>query len=494
MSKERGFSVRIQLDTRIGIGLTRTGQTSWLVDELTTAAAEEILPDVFRRQVAAEGGNLTWIVPDDQVRTALFTLPDLKKGELDRGVSGMAARQEKCKPEELVISWRSLGKHAEPGGEPGHEVVSLVMRRENREEHLQLATGLGVKPACMLPGYSVLDQMFRLVGPPVPDGGAWTLVYLDGEHNFLNISSPESLILTRALPVKLAEGQEQTEYLDRLATEIDRSRFFIRQGARNPEISQILVCGDPELAIPMVDHLNEEGSITAVHWAAEHMFSHQGEPVRIEYLIPLLGAALALESTPHNLLDRRRRVMGARGKRRLMLAGTAAAVGLVPMVLAGSMLTARIQETYLMRAGQRLESARIDAQAAAEVYKTSRLISNQELCLDWLEHQRLDGESLLTQLAGITPDKVVFSNLRIWERETGGIGLEIIGDSMGKSAEAAQATYLDFQKALAGMKVLEGFEEPRVLEIDSVRKAGGVTPQTHFTLDIEIAPRAQEKS
>ena len=495
MSHARGFSVRIQRDTRIGIGLTRTGKTSWLVDNLTVAAAEEPLPDAFRRAISEQGGDLAWIVPDEQVRTVLITMPSLKGRELKRGVLGMAARQEKCSPDELVVSWRSLGTRVEPGGEPGMDLVSLVMARGDRDEHLQLAESMGVKPTCLLPGYSILDQMFRLAGPPVPDGGAWTLVYLGRQENFLNISSPESLLLTRTLPANLSDDQDPTDYLERLATEIDRSRFFIRQGANNPEIRQVVVCGEPELAVSLVEHLNAEGSIAAVHWAAEHLFSHEGEASQTEFLIPLLGAALALESPRHNLLDRRRRrFLGRRGRRRLMLAGTAAAVGMVPMIMAGSVLTARIQETYLTRARQRLETARIEAQQAAEIYKTNKLLSNQELCLDWLDHRRLDVESLLSQLADAAPEKVVFRNMRVWEGEDGSVRLEIIGDSKGSSSEEAQATYLAFQQSLVDLKALEGFREPRVLEIESVRKGGSVTPMTRFTLDLEIAPRAPEAS
>ncbi len=495
MSKTRGFSVRIQQETRVGIGLTRTGKASWLVDDLTVAAAAESLPAEFCRQVSEGKGGLTWVVPDDQVRAVLLTLPPLKGKELKRGVLGMAARQEKCKPEELVLSWRSLGSHNEPGAEPGQDLVSLVMSQEDRRDHLESAELMGIRPSCILPGYSILDQMFRLAGPPVPEGGAWTMVYLGGDENFLNISSSESLLLTRSLPVNLTEGQDEKEYFERLATEIDRSRFFIRQGTHNPEIQQIVVCGDPALAEPLVDHLNENGAITAVHWAAEHLFSHHGDLVQTEYLIPLLAAALAMEKPLFNLsAGGRRKLLGARGQRRLILAGTAAAVGFVPMVLVGSLLTARIQETYLTRAKERLEVAKVEALDAAEIYKASRLLDNQELCLNWMEHQRLDVQELLSQLAGVTPDNVVFQNLRVWEGDEGKIKLQITGDSKGKSAEAAQASYLDFQKSLAGLKALEGFEEPRVLEIESIRKEGKVTPQTRFTLDLEIAPRAQEPS
>ncbi|PJA76841.1 hypothetical protein CO151_01500 [bacterium CG_4_9_14_3_um_filter_65_15] len=496
MSKEQGYCLRIQRDIRIGIGLVRTGTSSWILDDVTTAAASDPLPGWFQQNVSAGGNHLTWMVPDEDVRAVMLSLPLLKGQELQRGVLGTVARQEKRSPEDLVVSWRVLGERKEPGGETAQDLVSLVMHRGSRDENLELAKGLDVSPSCMLPSYAVLDEMFRLAGPPVPDSGAWALVYLGRDENFLNISSAASLLLTRALPVNLGDDQDQQGFLARLGTEIDRSRFFIRQGANSPEIQQVVVCGDPDLANPLVDHLNSQDSgLIAVHWAAEHLFSHNGQPVATEFLLPALGAALALESPAHNLLEvRRRRLLGSKARRRIMLAGTAAAVGLVPMVLAGSVLTARINENYLTKAKLRLEEARTEAQQAAEVYKTSRLLDNQELCLDWKDHERLDVHVLLSQLAKAAPEDVVFRNVRILDGEQGGFKLQIVGDSRGKNAETAQASYLEFQGALNHLQALEGFTEPRILEIGSVRKGSAVTPLTRFSLDLEIAPRAPEQS
>ncbi len=496
MGKAMGYGLSIQEETRVGIGFTRTGKSSWLMADMTTAGAADPLPREFVGNVEQGGGNLTLVVPNELVRTVLLSLPPLKGKELKRGVLGMVARQEKCSPEELVVSWRVLGEHREPGGQPALDIMTLVMRSEDRDQMLAEAKALGVAPSCMLPGYMILDDMFRLAGPPVPGDGAWTLVYLGQGENFLNISSAESLLLTRSLPVNLEAEQDQEAFLGRLATEIERSRFFIRQGSHSPEIKQIVVCGDPALAQPLVNHLNgEDGGLTAIHWAAEHLFSNQGEPIATPLLIPALGAALALESPAQNILGTgRRRWLSAKARRRLMLAGTAAAMGMVPMVLSGSLLTRKIQENYLVQARQRLEAARVEAQQAAEVYKASRLLDNQQLCLDWKWKYRLDAQTLLDRLAAAAPDQVVFKSLRIFEGEQDGYKLQIIGDSRGPNAETAQAFYLDFQKSLSDLNDLAGFQEPRLMEIETIRHDGEATPLTHFTLDLEIAPRAEEKS
>ena len=495
-AKGKGYSLRIHRDLRVGVGVRKTGPRTWLVEYLTAAAADEPFPGDFRQQAAGGSVPLTMVAPDETARAVMISLPLLKGKELKQGVLGTVARQEKCAPGDLVVSWRVLGRHRDPAGEIQQDLVALVMSLSDRGELLQQATGLGLEPSRLLPGYAVLDEMFRLVGPAVPDGGAWALVYLGGDENFLNISSPESLLLTRSLPVNLDDSQDQDAFLERLATEIERSRFFIRQGAHSPDIRQVVVCGDPALAGPLAEHLNaEQGGQTAVHWTAEHLFSHQGDPVSTAYLLPALGAALSLEQTDLNLLDRgRRSLLGRKASRRLMLAGTAAAVGLVPMVLAGSVLTARIQENYLVKARQSLEEARVRAAEAAEIYKASRLLDHQQLCLDWKENQRLDVQSLLTQLAAAAPDPVVFRSVRVYAAEEGGYRLRITGDSLGDNAGQAQARYLRFQKALSGLEALEGFEEPRIMEIETARRGSAMTPLTHFTLDLEIAPRAQEQS
>ena len=489
MNKVQGFSIRVHKDTRIGVGLSRTGPRSWQVEELAAAGADAALPAGFLRGMNRYPANITWVAPDESVRSLLVSLPLLKGKELDRAIGGWVSRQEGKPIEDLALSWRPLGPSREKGAEARQDVYTLVMAMADRDEQSALAAALQVKPARILPGFVLLDQLFRLAGPEASDLKGWALVYLGDDENFLTISTRESMLLTRALPQDHSEGREMPQFLQRLATEIERSRFFVRQGSQSPDVQRVIVCGDPAQAGPLAALLNEQGAIGAVHWTAEDLFSWQGEPADPEYLIPLAGAALSLEKPEFNLLPMpRRSLLGTVGRRRVLVGTGALAAALVPLLVIGSVVTARIQAGYLEDAHHRLDQAQADARKAAEVYKTHRLLTAKEACLDWLARDRVDLESLLVKLSAITPDPVMFHDLRIWEGQDGLVRLHIEGDSRGKSAESAQSGYLDFQAALSGVEFLEKFREPRVLEIKTVTNKGESTPRTMFSLDLEIAP------
>lgn len=493
MSTVLGYGIRVDRSGRTGACVERAGKTQWTVREATSVGAEDEFPSTCVRTMAKHPGQTTWIVPDDLVKSLLIALPPLKGKELARAVTGWVARMESKQPADLALAWRAIGAPRDAGGERRQDVCCLAAGQQDLQEQIASAAALQMQPGRMLPGFAVLDQFYRLAGPQRDELAGWALVYLGPQENVLTIASSECLLLTRMLPFDHT-GQGTEQYLARLSTEIERSRFFVRQGAKSPETQKVIVCGQPALAARLVALLTAEGSVPAVHWQAEDHFRRDGTAVDPGLLLPLAAAALSLEKPAYNLLPApRTSLLGPTVRRRALVGIGAAAVAAVPLLVVGSLVTARIQSAYLQKARQRLEVAQGEARQAAEVYRAHRLLTARQACLTWLRQERPDLQGMLLQLAALAPAPITFDDLRIWEGEDGNVRVHLSGDSGGDSSAAAQRAFLEFQQALTTSTFLRGFREPRVLELKTVNEAGREAPQTLFSMDLELAPRTVQE-
>ncbi|MFH2052606.1 MAG: hypothetical protein ABIK96_09100 [bacterium] len=493
MSKNRGFSFRVHHRERVGIGLERTGPAAWKVVELTADRGDGFLPQGFLRGAGISRDRLTWVAPCDETRLLQLSLPPLKGKELNHAIKGWVARQENTTIEDVAVSYLSLGVARDQGGESRQEVVTLAMSVKDRQGHLTQAQAWDLHPGRMLPGYMVLDQFLRLVQPEGEKLEGWTLVYLGEQENFLTIANARSVLLHRGLPLDHSGGQDREQFFARLATEIERSRFFVRQGSQSADIQKVLVCGDPEQATLLTATLNAEGSVPAVHWEAEKHFSQGEDSPDTRHLVALAAAALSLEKPVFNLVSPARRgLLGRQGRRRALVAAGTLAAGVVPLLVVGSMVTSRIQAGYLEKAQARLETAKAEASAAAEVYKAHRLLTAKEACLEWKSRARTDLEGMLLELAAATPGPVLFRDLRVWEAVDGDIRMQLVGEAAGASAGQAQQSYLEFQDNLRRGDFLKGFQEPKVLEIRAMTQRGETTPKTMFTLELTLARKKGE--
>ena len=493
MSKNLGYSFRVHHGERVGIGLERIGPVAWKVVELTAERGDGFLPQVFLRGAGISRDRLTWVAPCDETRLLQLSLPPLKGKELNHAIKGWVARQENTTTDEVAVSYLSLGVAKDQGGETRQDVVTLAMSEKDRQDQLAQAQTCDLHPGRMLPGYMVLDQFLRLVQPDGERLEGWTLVCLGEQENFLTIANSRSVLLHRGLPLDHSAGQEREQFFARLATEIERSRFFVRQGSQSADIQKVLVCGDPEQASLLVATLNADGSVPAVHWEAEKHFSQGEGTPDARYLVVMAAAALSLERPVFNLVSPARRgALGRQARRRYLVAAGTVAAGVVPLLVAGSMVTSRIQTGYLEKAQASLETAKTEAMAAAEVYKAHRLLTAKEACLEWKSDARADLEGMLLELAAATPDPVLFRDLRLWEAVDGDIRMQLVGEAVGTSAGQAQQFHLEFQDNLRRGDFLKGFLEPKILEIRAVTQRGETTPKTMFTLDLTLARKKGE--
>ncbi len=483
MKKGTGFSIRVDQSEQTHAAVRKTGPQSWEVLDLGTAREGTPLPRAFVQGVSQYPRASTWLIPNDLAQVGVLPLPQLKGKELTRAVLGWVAREEKANVDSFAVSWHALPRSETAKKYDRQQVFALYA--EHKEIDVQLAgtTAQTAPPGRMLPPFMILDQFFRHTHPEGFPDGTWNLVYLGRHENFLVVGRQDCPLLTRALPFDLSEGHESDQYLDQLVTEIDRSGFYVRQTENSPEVAKIIVAGDPQLAARLVANLKNRTETPSETWDLAPYFSWGKREVSSESFIPLMAAALSLEPTPYNLLpEPKRSLLGPKARHRLLVATGSAAVALLPVILVGSTLTAKVQEGYLRKARERLDIARLDAQDAAEAYKKQRLQLTRQDYLTSFAASRPDLEAVLLEIGAMAPPEVRFRDLQITEDDLGKTRLILMGESGAPTSGQAQSAFIAFQKALDQAPFLETYMEPVRLEIDNDAHGTSDRPHTIFQL------------
>jgi len=293
----------------------------------------------------------------------------------------------------------------------------------------------------------------------------------------------------RALPADLSEGIDGEEYLQRLATEVDRSVFFARQTEFNPNVERIIVCGDATLAQGLVAHLKEETSVPAVYWDIAEMFESEGNQLSAKLMLPAMAAIMAGKKCRCNLLPKQPRILiGPVFQRRLLVAGSTAAAVVIPLLVVGGFLTSSIRDRYLERARLKLSQAQVKAEAAAEVYIAQRVLQDRERHILTLSENDQDYARVLLHLAALTPEEIVYKDLRLKETESGELVLLLSGESISRTVEVAQQSFLDFQAALNGSPILISTGEPGKLVIAAENAQGEKVKKVEFIMEYRVKP------
>jgi len=483
MKKKIGFSVRVDQQEQTLAAVSRSGPDSWNVDDLSTSKEGTKPPQQLLQPMVKNHESVTWLMPNDLATASVITLPPLKGKELTRAVTGYIARNEQGSAENFSISWNALASSGAKTENPRQLVFALYSEKKEINEQLGTPLALGIKPARMTTGFMVLDQFYRMTHPAGEITGALNLVFLGQHENFLVISRDDCPVLTRGLPFDLSEDGESEQYLDQLATEIDRSGFYVRQGEHSPSVAKIIVAGNPELADRLVNTLQIRSDIPAETWDISTHFQWGDRPIPSESFIPLMAAALSVEKFPYNLLPEiKRSFLGPKFRRRALVAAGSLAVALLPVLLLGGAVTAKVQEGYLEKANQRLDLARLEAEEAAEVYKKQRLLISQQNYIQTFLASRPDLESILLKIGSLAPAEVQFRDLRVNEDELGKTRLTITGESKAATSSQAHAAFIKFQQALEGSDFLVTYTEPIKLEINGESSGKDDNPRTVFRM------------
>lgn len=478
-------------------GILPRSEGSTLVEVQTVAADRWQL--MAREESSTEAGSrqllqrmrdaeatVAWLLPNNEVKSFVATFPRLGRKESQRAISGWVAREEGGAPADWAVQWRALrGDHSGARADT-QEIFLLYSAREFVDREVARAAEWGLKSQLMLPHYAVLAQFFRKYGPESGDLAGWNLVFLGHDESFLCISTRESLLLTRSLPVDLSEGADPNEYIGRLATEIDRSISFARQTEQNPDIQRVIVCGDQQRSEQLVSHMAHEISVPATFWNLDDHFEGVDFWEKPELRIVLIAAVLAGTGGEGSLGPQAgRQLLGRTGRRRALVGAGALCLGLVPLLVAGGWVTGRVQDTYLDRARSRMEQVADEARAAEQSYRTQRvLLARQQRIRRFLD-KNPDYQTVLLRIADLTPREVVYRDLRIRETADGRIFLELEGAASAKTAAQAQRAFLDLRSALAGCEFLSG-GEPEQVELHGEGEAGRPPHSTVFAMEYQL--------
>ena len=489
-----GYSVRVTDDENVLSAVTPLEPGLWAVDELVQARGATLPPEALIQVLARNSAGLTWLMPNDLAEPTLLKLPPLKGKELARAVTGTIDRQEKTEPGETFLSWQALASDSDAGGDPASQVFVLHARQEDIDGQMDHHLARTMRPQRLLPGYMVLDQFFRFTRCDPLEDNTWTLVYLGKQENFLVVGNHGSVILTRPLPFDLNEDAPGDQYIERLATEVERSGFFVKQGELGQGMDRTLVAGDPELAPALVKNLNERSGVPAEFWDISRSFQWGEGPVPSSAYIPLMAAAMARRPSEYNLLPAtKRKLFGPQARRRAMVAAGTLGTSLLPVLIIGSAVTARVQESYLQNAQARLEEARGEAARAAEAYKQQRLLKNREELLNRFHLEQPDLEGILVQVGTMAPREILLHNLKINQDDLGKTRLTIVGQSEARRSSEAQAAFIRFQKALDSAPFLEKYTEPLQLEISGDDLKDQENPRTLFKMKYILAAATAEE-
>ncbi len=487
MNTKLGYSIRYGEKSMVAMGVSSLEHGRWRIENLeqnqTSAGPSSSL---IKNMVNNPEGTIM-LTSGSDARTALITLPKLKKKEMALAAAGWVAREESSAPDEYCVSWRERKGENKSENKDTKDVFLLYAPRADVDQHLAQVKVWGAKPQRMLPDFMILDGMFRQFHPQAQKLAAWNIVFVSKEDHFLCVSTQSSMLLTRPLQADLSDGTDAAEYYERLATEVDRSIFFARQTEFNPDIQGIVVCGDPEVAEGLIEHLKQETTISAEYWDLGSCFELESGKLEPQLLLPAMAAALALKKNPYNLLPEQPRViLGQDARRRLVLATTTAAVAMVPILLVGGLITSNVQNRYLDDAHRQLEISVVRADEAADVYKAQCVLLDKERHIAEFSENDADYAAVLLHLANLTPHQIIFQDLRLKEANDGQLVLFLSGESKADSVTEAQESFLEFQHALQASALLVAAGEPRKLLINTKHIKGVTVKKVEFSMEYQV--------
>ncbi len=471
----------------IAVGVSRLAINQWRIEHLEQNQAEAGPSTDLARMMIQNGENLTMVAPGSVARNSLISLPKLKNKEMDLAAAGWVAREESTPADQWSVSWSERTRGNKQVNSDTKDIFLLYAAKEDVDRQVACAKAWNGQPSRLVPEFMVLDDMYRHYGLGDDNLEGWNIVFVGKEDHFLCISTPAGILMTRPLPADLSDGEDAQEYLDRLATEVDRSIFFARQTEFNPNIERIVVCGDADLAQQLVQRLAEETSVPAEFWDVAGLFQWEGGSLESRYLLPVMAAVISRRKSSSNLLpDKPRILFGSTARRRLVLAGSTAAVAIVPVLVIGGLLTSTIQNGYLKQARMELTQAEVRADEASEIYKAQRvLLSRENHIADFSENEN-DYAGVLLHLASLTPEEIIFKDLRFKESGEGNLAVFLTGESKADTVEKAQQAYLKFKRALDESHLLDALGEARKLNITNEILGDVEIKKVEFSMEYRV--------
>ncbi len=476
MKKRQGYSLSLDERRILAVGISAAEETPYRLDWVEETPAEA------RRRVVLD-------LPNDQVHLLTTSLPAMKARALGTAVQGVVTRKQGGKPGDWIARHTLLPGAGGKGGSRDYAVVFAA--RALVQASFAAALEHGCRAVGMLPDFLALDEMFRRHGIGADDSGPWNLVHLGEDERFLCVGDEHGLLFSRPLPEDLSGGTERDEYLQRLATEIERSCFFAQQAERSMIIGRIVLCGRPDLADDLAVRLGERSEIEIRRWRPEELFTSAVERETWPLTLHLARAVSALHGPACELLPPGAKPNPVRKLRRQAAVAMAALVTVaVPILLVGGVLTSRVQQEFLDEAADRLGELDMRAGQAATDYLQNRALRDRQENVDRLVARQPDLAGLLAELAERTPPGVTYGALELERDAQERLRLTLRGESLGRTGDLAQELFLDFHGRLAASGRLQETREPVYLEIAGVEDSQ--TPQSRVAFTLEYLVRTEE--
>ncbi len=443
------------------------------------------LPPRVLRELSGQLGRVCQVLPIDDVHHLIVPLPAMAPKLRAAAIRGVVTREKGGEPRDWVTTFTELPTQQGSRRGTRQDFSTYCVRTDIVRRHLARARELGVRPTVALPPFGLLDDLYRKHREVDPGVRGWNLVHLGRTARFLCVGEPGGLLFSRPLPEDLSRGAELAEYIDRLATEVERSNFFAQQAERSLHVDQVVVCGDVELADALAARLAER-QFAVVRWRPEDLFAWPGENARPELVLALAGAVAALGGGG-NLLPSDARPDRARAARRHALGVVQASIGVaVPLLLGATLLTERVQRDALREMAARESDLLVRAQATATAYLQNRALVAREANLTRLDDADADLEGLLRDVAGLAPSAVVFQDLTLRRDPVGRYHLILSGVSHGHDGLRAHEVYLAFHAGLGAYPRLREVGEPSQLELAADDEDGAGGSRVSFTLEYVV--------
>lgn len=447
---------------------------------------------------ASAGTGMSWrresvcqLLPNEDVGLMVTSLPPLKSRQMRTAIGGALLRDKGGRLGDWVLDHQVLPEREGRGPRRGRrDVAVLFVRRELVETHFDEARGLGLTPTAQLPGFLALDLLYRRHRSGGDGDAGWNLVHLGGSERFLCVGDAGGLLFARPLPEDLSGGAEREEYVERLATEVERSNYFAQQAERSLQVQRIAVSGEPELADALAAHLGASGEYEVERWRPEDLFADATGAGGWRRILPLAAAAAGLPGVPYDLLPPdSRQGLGTSARRWSLLAASSLGIFVVPLLLLGGLWTIRVQDRQLAVVTDQVHRAQDRVDEAAQAYLVHHALSARQFQVDELSVRRPELAAVLRDIAARTPAAIRYTDLSLRREADGRHRVVLEGESVGADGVEAQEAFLRFLDDLAGCARLESCQEPTYLEI--LGDDEGRTPRSRAVFTLEYLVRKE---
>jgi Tfp pilus assembly PilM family ATPase len=304
--------------------ITHLDNTDTLTTELKALAARGSFP---RR---------AWVnLWDVRSSHQYLLMPSGPESELESRVRRHGASVLGMSDLDVTVSMSIGGTRGEPGHHPKREVSFFAAGSDDIRVRLRPIVEAGFVVEGVTTPCGALWSQARLRRASLP-GEVHAHVALGVSQSALGIFGDGNLLYARDLDWGYAPPSAETPPQDRemlagrLAAELRRSFLYLKQ-YWEPEVSQVLLCGDmPEvrsLTAPLIERLNIEVETLDTLEGIDASSLPEGFAERASTL--RLASSIAVEPPPVNLLPVEVTASRtSRSGRRIVAAGTAAAVGI----------------------------------------------------------------------------------------------------------------------------------------------------------------------